>query len=148
MYSAALILHNYTRWLVVVVMVWALVQVWGGWLLKRDWGRWERWACLAFGVMTSVQSVLGFILFFLPTGLAQAAWRDIGSAMAVRDLRFFGLEHPLQMFIAIGLVHLGWSRSRRAEETAKKYRWAAITFGVATLLILSAIPWWRPLLRL
>jgi mono/diheme cytochrome c family protein len=71
----------------------------------------------------------------------------MGASMRVRELRFFGLEHPLQMFIAIGLVHMGQARARKAATDRGRFRWAAGAFTVATLLILTAIPWWRPLVR-
>jgi hypothetical protein len=94
-----------------------------------------------------VNGTYGLLLYFEPLGIAQAAARDMGTAMRVRELRFFGLEHPLQMVIALTLVHLGRARSRKAAELALKYRWALVCFTLAALLIVIAIPWWRPLLR-
>ncbi len=147
MYTLALTLHSYTRWLVIIAMLWALVMAWSGWLRPREWTQWDNRAGLFFSTIFSIQFILGVILVLQPVGFAQAAWRDMGAAMQVRDLRFFGLEHPLQMIIALTLVHLGRARSRKATVTSKKFRWAAITFTIASLLVLAAIPWWRPLLR-
>ncbi|MDX1993084.1 MAG: hypothetical protein SF029_11875 [bacterium] len=148
MYSLALYLHSYTRWLVLVVMLWALYRAWAGWLRRREWTVWDDRAGIAFAGAISLQFVFGVLLYFQPVGIAQAAMRDMGAAMQVRELRFFGLEHPLQMMIAIGIVHMGRARSRKAEGDRAKFRWAIICYTLATLLILAAIPWWRPLLRL
>lgn len=147
MYEIALLLHSYTRWLVVIVMLWAIVNAWWGLLRQRTWTVWDRRAGAAFAILITVQFVWGVILYLVPNGLAQAALRDMGASMQVRELRFFGLEHPLQMVIALTLVHLGWTRSRKAPADRTKFRWAAGTYTVATLLILSAIPWWRPFAR-
>ncbi|MDJ0755440.1 MAG: cytochrome c [Ardenticatenaceae bacterium] len=147
MYNVTLLLHSYTRWLVILAMVWALGWIWWGRATHREWGKWEDRAGFFFAMAFSLQFVLGVILYFLPAGLAQAAVRDFGEAMGVRELRFFGLEHPLQMIIALGLSHLGWARSRKAVMAKVKYRWAITCYLLATILVLSAIPWWRPLFR-
>lgn len=146
-YELSLLLHSYTRWLIIVAMIGALGLSWWGLLRNREWGKWEARFAAAFAILVSIQFVWGVLLYFTPDGLAQAALRDMGASMKVRELRFFGLEHPLQMFIAIGLVHMGWARSRKAPLSKAKFRWAAGAFTTATLLILLAIPWWRPLAR-
>lgn len=147
MYSMMLVLHNFTRWLVVISMIFAVGWSVFGWLQGRAWTKWDTRFGLAFMVLITVQFMWGVVLYLIPNGLAQAAWQDMGVAMNIRELRFFGLEHPIQMIIALTLVHLGWTRSRKATITKTKFRWAAGTYSMATLLILSAIPWWRPVLR-
>lgn len=147
MYGIAVLLHSYTRWLVLLAMVWALYRAWSGLILRRQWTEVDRRAGWLFATVISVQLLLGLTLFFYPGGLAQAALRNMAVAMKNRELRFFGLEHPLQMVIAVGLVHLGSARSRKATSSAVKYRWAVICYTLATLAIVIAIPWWRPFFR-
>jgi len=148
MYRLALLFHSYTRWLVLIAMVWALFYAWRGWLGNRPWTRVDRRAGLLFTVITSMQFVLGLLLYVYPSGLARTALRNLGAAMEIRELRFFGIEHPLQMVIAIGLVHLGSARSRKARAPLAQHRWAVLCYTLAALAILTAIPWWRPLLRI
>jgi mono/diheme cytochrome c family protein len=147
LYEIALLLHTYTRWVIVIVMIAAVGATWWGMLGKREWGTWEKRLAAAFAMLLSIQFVFGVALYFIPNSVAQVALQDIVSSMRVRELRFFGLEHPLQMVIALGLVHLGAARSRKAPTSKLKYRWAAWSFAIATILILTAIPWWRPLSR-
>ncbi len=147
MYNAMILLHSYTRWLVVIAMLFATVIACTGLFRQRKWTKWDTYSGLIFTIIITIQFIWGAILYFIPEGIAQAAIRDMSVAMKIRDLRFFSLEHPLQMFIAIFLVHLGQARSRKAEDSRVKFRWAAGTFTIATILIFSAIPWWRPLAR-
>ncbi|MEM7130882.1 MAG: hypothetical protein AAF702_31465 [Chloroflexota bacterium] len=147
MYGITLMLHSYIRWLVLIVMCYGLIRAWWGLLRKREWLKADDLTALAFTWVISLQFILGTILFFIPSGIAQAAWQNFSIAMQVRDLRFFGLEHPLQMIIALTIVHIGSARARKAEASARQFRWAAICFTLATVLILTAIPWWRPWLR-
>ncbi|MFN8457384.1 MAG: hypothetical protein U0401_22455 [Anaerolineae bacterium] len=147
MYITVLTLHSYIRWLVLAVMLYALIRAWWGLICKREWTKADDRAALAFTMIISVQFILGVILYLLPVGLAQVARQNFSAAMKVPELRFFGLEHPLQMIIALTVVHLGSARARKAHPSARQFRWAATCFTIATLLILSAVPWWRPLFR-
>jgi mono/diheme cytochrome c family protein len=147
LYNLFLLLHSYTRWLVVVAMLWALWQAWNGLIRKRAWTKWDNRAGLFFATIMSVQFFVGLVVYLQPEGLAQAGVRDLAAAMKVRELRFFSVEHPLQMFIALFLAHLGRARSRKATAPPLKHRWATVCYTLATVAILLAIPWWRPLVR-
>lgn len=151
MYQITLFLHSYTRWIVVAVSLCTLFIMWRGFLQKREWGKIETIVSRVFVWIFTLQFIFGATLFFFPNGLAQTAIdvmsQDFGIAMKTRDIRFFGMEHPLQMTIAMLVVHLGSSRARKATSSAKQFRWAVICFTLGLLLILSGIPWWRPFLR-
>ncbi|GEM_PF-163778 len=147
MYNIMLLLHSYTRWLVIIAMLLALGWAYFGWIRQREWSKWDSRFGAGFTILITIQFIWGVVLFFLPDGLAQAAWRDIDASMGVRELRFFGIEHGFQMIIALAIVHLGWTRSRKATQIRSKFRWAVSTYTIAAILIASAIPWWRPLMR-
>jgi hypothetical protein len=72
---------------------------------------------------------------------------DLGAAMAVKELRFFSVEHITGMIIAITLAQIGVGRVRHAPTDAAKLRRAAFWQTLAVLAILASIPWWRPLAR-
>jgi len=148
MYEMALMAHNFTRWLVLLALAWALYQSWSGWIRQREWSRNDQRAAFTLMVIATIQLAFGLTLYLHPAGLAQAAWKDLSVAMKVYDLRFFGFEHPLQMVIAIVLIHFGYHRSKKAATSNDKHRRAVIFFTLAALAILTMIPWWRPLIRL
>lgn len=151
-FSTILIIHNGLRWIILLVLAIAVMRAWRGWIAKRDWASREDQLIVAFAWFFTAQFALGATLYGLPNGLAAAARiaasHSLSAALSVRELRFFGLEHPLQMIIALGVAHLGKARVRRAAHAPTKWRWAIGTYAVVALLIVSAIPWWRPLLRL
>ena len=148
MYNVALLVHSFTRWLVLVALAWALYQSWNGWIRQREWSGNDQRAALTLMVIATIQLAFGLILYMHPVGIAQAAWKNLSVAMKTYDLRFFGFEHPLQMFIAIVLIHFGYHRSKKAATSMAKHRWGAICFTLAAAAILTAIPWWRPLIRM
>ena len=61
------------------------------------------------------------------------------------QLRFFGVEHAFMMIVAVILAHVGSVMVKRAAESRSKYIRSAIWFTISTLVVLVAIPWWRPL---
>jgi hypothetical protein len=69
-----------------------------------------------------------------------------GAAMQNRDLRFFGMEHPLVMILATAAVHTGkaWTRKHGA---TPGFRAGTFWYALSLLLMLAGTPWWRPLLR-
>lgn len=55
--------------------------------------------------------------------------------------RFFWMEHPLTMIIAIAFITLGRGMAKKAVSDTVKYRKAFWFFLIALILILVGIPW-------
>lgn len=144
-YSVTLGLHNFSRWLVLVAAVVALLLAVQG-LRGRPHDALDRMAGMAFVHSLSLQLVLGVILLF-SSPLMQSIWANFGAAMQASETRFFAAEHWVGMLLALALGHIGSARIRKAP-AALKHRQTLIFFGLSLLLVLLAIPWWRPLLRL
>jgi hypothetical protein len=81
-----------------------------------------------------VQLLIGLALFFMSDKVNFSQMKD---AM----YRFFSVEHTTMMLIAILLVTIGHSKSKKATEEAKKHKTIFIFYGLALLLVLAAIPW-------
>ena len=147
MYPAVLFAHSWVRWIVAIAAVAAVARAFYGWLGKKDWARLDDQLGLLFSTSLDVQMLLGLILYFFLSPITQAAFKNLGAAMSDATLRFFTLEHLLYMLVAVVLGHVGRALSKKATEPVAKHRMAAILFGLATLAILLAIPWSRPLFR-
>jgi hypothetical protein len=155
MYPTMLALHNLTRWLVLIVGVWAIYRLADGWIRRREWSSADRTSMRVFALIISLQFVFGAVLYLLPGSLVQGALSNAGMALIMKDriLRFFTLEHPLQMLIAIGLSHMANAITRRLASDHRRFVVGTLLLGLTMLLILAAIPWpffshGRPLLRL
>lgn len=155
MYTTFLVLHNLTRWLVLGFGFWAFYRLADGWIRRRAWGRSDRLAMRWFALIISLQFVFGAALYLLPGSLVQGALSNTAwtTIMKTRILRFFALEHPLQMFIAIGVSHMANTITRRMSDDRRRFVIGTLLLGLTLLLILAAIPWpflshGRPWLRL
>ncbi len=89
-------------------------------------------------ILSHLQLVIGLILYFVsPAGLSSLS----GEAMKDAALRFNTVEHPLTMIIAIILVTIGYSRSKRGQSDSSKYRSVIIFYLLGLFLMLLRIPW-------
>jgi hypothetical protein len=146
MYTGLLHTHNMFRWLVLIVIVLSVVFALIGWFNKRDWNKKDNITGLILTIFMDIQFLVGIILYAFVSPLTKAAFTDFGAAMKNSALRFYAVEHILLMVIALVLVHIGRSKSKKAVAPWKKHRVAAIYYGIALVLILLGIPWDRALM--
>jgi len=106
-YTTLLYLHGYNRWLVLSAAAVALTAPWRAFLRARSYGRAEQLSAHAFARLLDGQVLLGLALYAL-SPIVRIALGDLGAAMAVKELRFFGVEH------ITGMVLAGRLRERRA----------------------------------
>lgn len=147
MYTFVLATHNIMRWLVLVVGLIAIVMAFVGWFGKKEWRNADDKVGLAYTILMDVNLLLGLLLYIFLSPITKAAFADFGTAMGVSELRFFAVEHILGMVVAVILAHVGRALSKKATESAKKYRAAAIWYTISILVILAMIPWDRPFFR-
>ncbi len=148
MYSLFLTLHSLARWVVIVLAVVVVVRALLGWRRGTSWTDLDDRLGLFFTIGLDVQVLLGLILYLFLSPLVGAAFQDFGAAMRDSDLRYWGVEHIALMIVALVLAHAGRSLAKRTSDAVAKHQRALIFYGLSVLVILAAIPWWRPLLRL
>lgn len=150
-YNVFLTIHSLTRWVVVVTAILTIVTAWQGWSGGVVWNATKARFATWFVNATSVQLVLGLILYGALSPLTLKAFSDFGAAMKDSAIRYWAVEHMVVMTIAVALVHIGSGRIRKGTDDKAKHRAAAIFFTVAIVLIMTSIPWSginaRPLFR-
>lgn len=92
-------------------------------------------------IATHIQFVLGLILLFV-SPFTKSAFSDFGAAMKDSTLRLYAVEHPLTMLIAVVLVTIAHSKTKKRIALGLPMGSLQVVFFVlALLLILSRIPW-------
>ena len=145
MYPVVLGLHNLTRWAVVVLMVYALFRMYRGSFSNSSWEPADRKAGLFLTIGMDIQFLFGLVLYFI-SPLTDQFLQNLGGAMGVKELRFFGFEHILYMIFAVALAHIGGAAGKKDLDDKSKFKSGAIFFTLATFAILLGMPWFRPLL--
>ena len=129
-------LHSGVRWLVLVSLVLAIANA--GFRLAANTKHSDRSQKIALVAMAllHVQLLLGLIIYFISPKVVFSA-----TSMANPMLRFFLVEHISLMLIAVILITLGFSLSKRAKNDSSRYLRVLIFYFSGLLLILLAIPW-------
>jgi hypothetical protein len=152
MQHAVLLFHSYLRWPLLALGIALVVLATGAW--RRGSNASPRRISLAALICLDLQLVAGLLLYAWPGSIARLALSDPASAMRNASLRFWAVEHISLMLLAVVVVHIGRVAARRAKSAPIANRRTAISWAVALLLMIVAIPWplreavGRPLLRL
>lgn len=88
-------------------------------------------------ISAHLQLVIGVIYYFVmkfPSMISGAAMKD-------SVLRFKVIEHPLTMIIAIILITMGYSKSKKLIDASKANKTVATFYIIALILVLVRIPW-------
>jgi hypothetical protein len=123
--------HMVWRWVLLAAGLAVVVKALLGWLGKKPWSKLDDQLGMLYTITVDVQFLLGLILWFVgPFRITNA-----GALMSNPLGRFYIIEHPLMMFVALVLAHIGRSRSRKAESDVQKHRTAFIFYLLSFLFI-------------
>ncbi len=134
MYEIIKHLHSGFRFLVILLVLLAIVQSLSGWLGKKPYTESNRRLNLFAMVSVHIQFLLGIALYFLSPFV-----QFNGAAMKNFDTRYWTSEHITMMLIAIVLITIGYSRSKKLVLPEAKHRTVAIFFIIGLVIISAAI---------
>ena len=137
MYQGLLHAHSGLRWIVLVLIIWAIYKATTGWVGKKEYQKSDRLSALFALIFTHIQLLIGFGLYFKSPKVSFES-----GVMENALLRFYTVEHMSMMIVAIILITFGFSTAKRMEEDAvAKHKRVAITYGIGLAIILASIPW-------
>ena len=126
--------HSGFRYVLFVLVLIAIIQSLIGWLGKRPYSEGNRKINLFAMISADIQLLLGIVLYFL------SPFVQFNSGTMKNDTtRYFTVEHWVMMLIAIALIHIGHSKSKKATTPENKHKSIAIFFILALLIIIGAI---------
>ena len=134
MYSGLVHAHSGLRWIALVLLLAAVVVAIGKWQGRSGYTDGNRKLYLFTLIAVHTQLLLGLALFFISPKVNF-------SLISEKLYRFYTVEHTAGMLIAIILITIGYSRSKRAADAVTKQRLVGIFYGIGLLLILASIPW-------
>lgn len=135
-------LHNLLRWIILILLVLSIVKSFTGYRSGKAFNNGDRKTWLFTLIASHITLLLGFYQLLLGRyGIISAGFEGEGSFMKDKFYRFFWMEHPLLMIIAILLITLGYGMAKKDVSDQEKYRKAFRYFLAALILILAAVPW-------
>lgn len=135
-------LHNLLRWVILILLVFSVVKSFLGSRSGKSLTAGDRKLWLFTMISSHITLLLGLYQLLMGRyGIISAGFQGEGSFMKDKFYRFFWLEHPLVMIIAIVFITLGYGMAKKDVADQVKYQKAFRYFGLALLLLLVAIPW-------
>lgn len=123
-------LHSYNRYLILVALVYVLYRSWSGWMGKKPFEKADNTASVALLGLAHLQLLLGLIQYF-----ATSAYTTGGLPISDPWVRYFKMEHISGMILAVVLIQLGRTFSKKATTDEEKHKKLAIYTTIATVLI-------------
>lgn len=128
-------LHSFLPYFIFLFLVLALVRSIPGWLGNKPYTVGDKRIGLFALIFSHTQFLVGFALYFM-----EGRMDGLGN-MSDATVRLYSLEHPLMMIIAIILITIGHSKSKKLTDPTAQHKTKAIFFGLALLIALSRVPW-------
>jgi hypothetical protein len=142
MENGLLHLHNFLRWVILILLLLSIYRAYTGWKNKKTFSDGDRRTWLFTLIAAHITLLLGLYQWILgPHGIRRTILPEGFSVMKDKYYRFFWVEHPTFMILAIIMITLGYRMAKKPIEDDLKYKRALWLFIVALLFILVAIPW-------
>lgn len=135
MYSGLQHAHSGLRWVVLVLLVWAIINAVTK-LKNSEYTAGDKKIGLFALISTHIQVILGLVLYGMSPKVS------FGDGWMKNDMtRFFGMEHLILMLLAAVLITVGYSTAKRASTAGAKFKKTFTFYVIGLLLILAGIPW-------
>lgn len=136
--NIVLAIHNIFRWLILLFALLTLIKGFGGMGGKKAFTAGDKRSAMFLMICCDIQLLLGLILYFVNGWFGKLT---SGNAMGDDNIRFFSVEHAFGMIVAIILVHIGYSATKKNISDASKYKRMFWFTLIAVIVILGTIPW-------
>ena len=124
--------HSGLRWIALVLLLLAIYNA----FTAKEYEKKHRLVNMFAMISLHTQLLFGLVLYFTSDKV-----QFIEGWMKSPLLRFYGMEHLAGMLIAIVLVTIGHSKSKKATESSDKFKAIKLWYVLALILILAFIPW-------
>lgn len=151
-YTVALFLHSWWRWVVFGLAIATLVRSLRGWRAGAEWSATDKKVARGLVGAVDVQMLVGLAMLCFLSPFTTAAMHDMKATMKDAVLRFFTVEHPFTMVLAVIAAHVGLVLAKKAKTGTQAHKRMAIGVIVMVVCVLIGMPWsWlahgRPLFR-
>lgn len=134
MYTFFKHLHSGLRYIVLLLVIAAVIQALLGWIGKKTYTERNRKLNLFALISAHTQLLIGLVLYFI-SPLVQFS----GAAMKDANARYWTVEHISMMIIAIALITIGYSRSKKVLLPEKKHFTIFVFYLLAIIIVIVTL---------
>lgn len=140
MYQTLTYCHSLFRWVVLIMLVYAIWRAYSGIRAKRAFNKTDNsirhWTATA----AHIQLILG-ILLYIKSPVIKFFFKNTSQALQHTETTFFSLIHSTLMLSAIVIITVGSALTKRKDNDHKKFTTLFIWYLIALFIIFIAIPW-------
>jgi hypothetical protein len=133
-YQIFLYLHSGFRYIVLLLLLLAIIRAWADWLGKKSYSEGQRKLNMFAMISLHTQLLIGLVLYFLSPFV-----QFNSTTMKDDTTRYWTVEHLTAMIIAIAIVTIGHSRSKKAALPEGKHKAIAIFYTLGLVIIVATI---------
>lgn len=135
MYSSLLLVHSYVRYLVLALLIIVIVTSLLGLVNKKSFGKTDNLLSLLLLIFTHIQALAGLTLYFV------SPFVKFGSdTMKDKFTRYWTVEHIFAMLIAVVLITVARSTSKRMSDDQAKHKRLFI-FNLIAFAVIFVTVW-------
>jgi hypothetical protein len=140
MYQGLLHLHSFFRWVILILLLVAIYKSFAD--RNKAFTSSHKKTGLFLMITADLMFLVGLYQWITGAlGLKSIQINGMTAVMKNSTLRFFAIEHFVGMIIAISLIHVGYSFSKKNIPDTIKHKRIVLFYGLALLIILVFIPW-------
>lgn len=134
MYTGLFHTHSLLRYFILIALVVVIVKAVLGLINKQPYGKWDNKLGLYLFIFTHMQLLIGLILYSMSSLV-----RFDSETMSNKDFRYWTVEHITTMLIAVVLITLARTTSKRMAGDSAKHRRMLIFNSLALVIIIATI---------
>jgi hypothetical protein len=134
LYKILLMTHSGTRYLVLLFLLIVIVKSLAGLVGKKPFGKADNLLSLFLLIFTHIQALSGLILYFV------SPWVKFDSTtMSDKLTRYWTVEHIFAMLIAVVLITVARSTSKKMADPVAKHKRLLIFNTIALIIVVVTI---------
>lgn len=135
MYTGLLHTHSLLRYFILIALVVVIVKGLIGLINKQPYGKWDNKLGLYLFIFTHMQLLAGVILYFVSPFVKFGP-----ETMSDKVTRYWTVEHIVSMLVAVVLITLARTTSKKMANDADKHK-RMVIFNFVALVVILAMIW-------
>lgn len=131
-------IHSILRYFVLIFTLIVAAQSLMGMTGKKEFGQSNKKMALFMLIFCDIQLLVGLAVYYLGGHILML---KTGAAVTNHYNRFYSIEHPLGMLIAIILIHVGYNVTKKVMDSDRKFKRLFWCSFIAFVIFVAQTPW-------
>jgi len=136
-------IHSYWAYIALLFLLLSVGFFKMGWFFSKEFKPLHLRLALFTLIIFHIQLLIGLAWYFMSPAYQFLKENGMGATLKNAEMREQNVEHPLMMILAITLITIGFSKSKKRSTDKSKFSTLMWYYGIALLFVLVMIPWTR-----